>query len=330
MCNFQFALILIAIIFCLDILFLFRKIKFIKTEKRNKFPTDFEKDDYIPYRTRTDKSNPYQRFNNMQPYQIDTRGKNLFLFLSTASLLLMMLLTTLLWWFISPRLHEISKLLASGILTILRAFYLLVIFSIIILFYNCYTRYTVPLFNRIIRFTINFLFPINVFLAKFIGLSKEKVRESFINVNNAFIKTNKLKLKPKEILLLLPHCLQNYDCSYRVTNIIDNCVDCGKCVIMKLKNISKVYNINIAIATGGTLARKIIIQTRPKFIIAVACQKDLVDGLLEVFPIPVLGLLNDRPQGPCINTDVDVSIIEEFLNNTLQKNIINKNSSQQI
>jgi hypothetical protein len=78
--------------------------------------------------------------------------------------------------------------------------------------------------------------------------------------------------------------------------------------------MKKEYGTKIAIATGGTLARKIIVQARPKCIIAVACQRDLVDGLLEVFPIPVYGILNEAPFGPCINTTVDVQKIKDFLN----------------
>jgi hypothetical protein len=128
------------------------------------------------------------------------------------------------------------------------------------------------------------------------------------------LKTDKLKFEQKDILVLLPHCLQNYDCQYRVTNNLDNCYECGKCTIAVFKKIKKDYKVNVAIATGGTLARKIIVQTRPKCIIAVACQRDLVDGLLEVFPIPVYGILNESPYGPCINTTVDVFRIEKFLN----------------
>lgn len=72
------------------------------------------------------------------------------------------------------------------------------------------------------------------------------------------------------------------------------------------------------IATGGTLARKIIIENKPNFIIAVACQRDLVEGIQEVFPIPVYGVLNQRPEGPCVNTRVDVSKIEKALQNILK------------
>ena len=250
-------------------------------------------------------------------FKIETKDKLLFLILSTASLLLMMAITTILWWFISPRLHELSTFLANLILTLLRIFYIFIILGILNLFYNCYSSHVIPFFQRLIRFSVNFLFPVNVFLGKICFITKERIRESFIDVNNSFIKADTLRFKSKDILLLLPHCLQNYDCAYRVTNIIENCTDCGKCVIMKLKKISKSYNINIAIATGGTLARKIIIQTKPKLIIAVACQRDLVDGLLEVFPIPVYGILNDRPNGPCINTSVDEYKIEQFLKHVI-------------
>jgi hypothetical protein len=77
--------------------------------------------------------------------------------------------------------------------------------------------------------------------------------------------------------------------------------------------VAEKYGANIAIATGGTLARRIVLKFRPKLIIAVACQRDLVDGLREVFPIPVYGVLNQRPEGPCINTRVAVEEIDYAL-----------------
>ena len=56
-------------------------------------------------------------------FKINTKGKGLFLILSTITLILMMIITTILWWFISPRLHEISIVLAGLSLTALRVFY---------------------------------------------------------------------------------------------------------------------------------------------------------------------------------------------------------------
>ena len=242
-----------------------------------------------------------------------SKSKLLFLILSTISLLLLMLVTTLLWWFISPRLHEISWYLATTILVLLRVFYMVIILGIVMLFFECYSRYSIKLFHEIIRFSIKIMFPVNILLGKCLFIKKDRIRESFVAVNNAFIKSNKHRFLAKDILVLLPHCLQNYDCIYRVTNNIDVCQSCGKCTIQSFKRIKNDLQVNVAIATGGTLARKIIVQTKPKCIVAVACQRDLVDGLLDVFPIPVYGVLNETPFGPCINTSVNIESIEQFL-----------------
>ncbi len=252
-------------------------------------------------------------------FKLNTKGKFPFLILSTVSLVLLMFLTTVVWWFISPRLHEISSFIAVFSLTVLRLFYISVILGIIAIYLSCYWNFSISVFNKFIRFSITILFPVNVLLGKLLGISKDYIRTSFVSVNNSFLNIKKHKFHSKDILILLPHCIQNFDCNYRITNNINNCVECGKCKIMNLKHLANKYHVNIAIATGGTLARKIIVQTRPKCIIAVACQRDLVDGLLEVFPIPVYGVLNERPFGPCVNTTVNVNLIEDFLKNFIME-----------
>ncbi|MGI6553284.1 MAG: DUF116 domain-containing protein [Bacillota bacterium] len=41
-----------------------------------------------------------------------------------------------------------------------------------------------------------------------------------------------------------------------------------------------------------------------------ACERDLTSGIQDVNPLPVMGVLNTRPNGPCHNTDVDVVEVE--------------------
>lgn len=246
-------------------------------------------------------------------FDVNTKGKGLFLSLSVFSLILMMTLTTLLWWFISPRLHEISSLIANFSLTALRIFYFILLLGTILVLLTVYleknflvAKFAVATFNKI-------LFPVTIFFGKLMGFSKEKVSESFVHVNNSFIKAINRKFKPEEIFILLPHCLQNTDCKIRITIDIHNCKRCGKCNIGELCELAEKYDVKLAIATGGTLARKIVVENRPKFIIAVACHRDLVSGLRDVFPIPVYGVLNERPFGPCVNTKCDVSKIEKAI-----------------
>jgi len=246
-------------------------------------------------------------------FRINTKGKNLFLILSTITLILMMLVTTLLWWFISPRLHEISDVLAQLSLTFLRVFFFILLLGTVLVLIISYTETNLLVARFAIRAYIKILYPATLYLGRLLGMSKEKIRESFVSVNNSFVNALKRKFLASEILILLPHCLQHVNCDIRITTDIAKCAKCGKCDIAKLCELSEKYQIKMAIATGGTLARKIIIDCRPKFIIAVACERDLVEGLREVFPIPVYGVLNLRPEGPCVNTKVAVEKIETAL-----------------
>ena len=73
-----------------------------------------------------------------------------------------------------------------------------------------------------------------------------------------------------------------------------------------LLNLRDQYGIRVGVATGGTLARKYVKEYRPKAIVAIACERDLASGIQDCSPIPVLGVLNDRPFGPCFNTSVSI------------------------
>ena len=60
-------------------------------------------------------------------------------------------------------------------------------------------------------------------------------------------------------------------------------------------------------APGGTQARAIIRDIRPRAIVAVACERDLVSGIHDVAPrIPIIGIPNTRPLGPCKDTVIDI------------------------
>jgi len=48
-------------------------------------------------------------------------------------------------------------------------------------------------------------------------------------------------------------------------------------------------------------------------VLAVACEGDLTTGIKDCYPLPVLGVLNARPYGPCVNTTVDTLKIDEAL-----------------
>jgi hypothetical protein len=173
-------------------------------------------------------------------------------------------------------------------------------------------------FTRFMRLVvIKFLLPMIEFVGRCLGLDKDSIRQSFIAMNNSLVISQRQKVRPDRILVLLPHCIQLFDCEIKVTGDIHKCVQCGRCDIKGLVEIGRKYHIDISVATGGTLARKVIVEKRPKLVLAVACERDLTSGIKDCYPLPVIGILNDRPFGPCFNTTVDTAKIDEALSRVI-------------
>lgn len=160
---------------------------------------------------------------------------------------------------------------------------------------------------------VSFLYPIICKVAKFIGISKDEIRKIYIKLNNSYIYNNKYNINSEDIIILIPHCIQNHNCKLKVTSDIDNCKECGKCKVKDLLGIKNKYHTKIFVATGGTLARKIIMDNKPKAVIAVACERDLTSGVRDVNKIPILGVFNERPNGPCVDTNIDIKNVENAI-----------------
>jgi hypothetical protein len=45
----------------------------------------------------------------------------------------------------------------------------------------------------------------------------------------------------------------------------------------------------------------------------VACERDLTSGIQDSYPLPVFGVLNQRPCGPCLDTLVPLAGLEESI-----------------
>ena len=154
------------------------------------------------------------------------------------------------------------------------------------------------------------LFPFMILMGRLFGVSREKVKQSFIELNNHLVRSNTNRTRPHRLLVLLPHCIQDFECQIKITGNVKNCKGCGKCEIKDLIELTDQYQVRIAVATGGTLARRIIVENKPEAIVAVACELDLTSGIQDSYPIPVIGILNERPHGPCINTKVDIQKVK--------------------
>lgn len=237
--------------------------------------------------------------------------KRLFIALILASLCLAALSTYGLWMVSFPGLANISAYLPV-ILGVLLALVILAIgigvggIILTILGFSTLSFFQTPAWSA-----INLLFPLAIRIGKFFDVEKERVERSFIEVSNHLIQTKCIKVSPDKLLILTPHCIQQETCQYKVTHDVANCRKCGACQVGDLLDISEKYGVHVAIVTGGTLARKVIKTLRPHAVLAIACERDLTSGIQDVFPLPVIGVLNERPNGPCCNTRINVSRVEK-------------------
>jgi len=244
-------------------------------------------------------------------------AKGLFIALMTLTCILIAGGLLFFWWVQGTGLSSIHPALpgiAGGLLALLAG---LILAGTVLLMLTTLLGKDIPGTRLLRGAVIRLLLPVIEFLGKLAGIPRDTIRQSFIAMNNSLVAARKIRLKSDRILILLPHCLQFVDCDIKVTGDINRCVRCDRCDIAGLARLAEKYRIDISVATGGTLARKVIMEKRPKLVVAVACEGDLTSGIRDCYPLPVLGVLNDRPFGPCYNTSVDLERIEEAIRSVL-------------
>lgn len=240
-------------------------------------------------------------------------GKRLFIGLVTGTAVLFCLLLLLLWLVptfgfaaIHPLLPSVAGLVFGGAL-------LVVVWASVGLVVQAYTGRALPGMGRLRGVTVRLLLPWMEFIARLLGIPVENVRRSFIKVNNELVLGAAPRCAAGDILVLLPHCIQSSRCGHRLTYRIDNCARCGLCPLRDILALRDSLGVQVAIATGGTIARRIVVQARPRLIIAVACERDLASGIQDTHPLPVFGVINERPHGPCLDTLVNMDRLGEAI-----------------
>jgi len=239
--------------------------------------------------------------------------KRIFIFFLLCTALFVLSVIFAIWYISYKGLGEISSFLGI-VFTFIAAFIgLFLLISTIILVFTMISGKQSRLSIKLRGLVTKLLFPIVLRIAKLFKIDKDKVIRSFIAVNNELVLESVRSKGVKNLLILLPHCIQLENCELKVSHNILNCKKCGRCDIGDLAKLSEKYNLNIKVATGGTIARRIVKETRPDLILAVACERDMLSGIQDTYPLPVIGLINERPFGPCINTKVSVAFIEKTL-----------------
>lgn len=240
--------------------------------------------------------------------------KRLFILVSVGGLALLAVLVFLALFLTTPRLAEFHPDLPRIIGTAATLAFVVIAVGLGLIALSVVAGRRIVFSQRITATVVRIVFPMVRMLATVVGIDRDAVKRSFVAVNNALVSAGRLRTRGGTVLLLLPHCLQETSCPNRITGgLIENCERCGKCVIAGLLELAHENGLALAVATGGTLARRVIGEARPEAIIAVACETDLTTGIQDSYPLPVYGILNERPHGPCMDTTVDLESVRDAI-----------------
>jgi uncharacterized protein len=130
---------------------------------------------------------------------------------------------------------------------------------------------------------------------------RDRVEHAAVDVFNGLAARRRRKVRAGELLVLIPRCLSK--------ETLDGVLE-----------VAERYGVKAFVATRGQLARRAIREHRPRAVVAVACERDMVSGLHDVAGrIPVLGLTMQLPAGPCKDAVIDLARFESWVREFVEK-----------
>jgi uncharacterized protein len=138
-------------------------------------------------------------------------------------------------------------------------------------------------------------------------------RGLFIAANNWLVRHARRRVRPANLLVLLPRCLQRAGCGQGVVDDLAACRQCGQCDVAGLIRLRDETGVRFRMAGGGRAAAALTRQADVRAVVACACEKELADGIRAAFPKPVLAVPNDTPEGFCRNTRVSTERLREAI-----------------
>ena len=152
------------------------------------------------------------------------------------------------------------------------------------------------------------------------GKPSTMLQRGLIRLNNRVVRWRRVRAEPRRVLLLLSHCLQSSACGRNLTREGGTgCARCGKCPINALLTVQDRTGVQFHVAGGGRQALARVKAADVDIVVAVACERELVEGITGAFPKPVLAICITRPQGDCHDTQTDIERVEAAVRTVLRE-----------
>ncbi len=239
---------------------------------------------------------------NLDEGRIYDENTVLFMIFATSALMFLMVVAGIVLYMIEPRLALIHPLLVQSARLITFVILGLFIFGAILILSSVYTGKSFLISTRLGQAAAAKLLPVALAIAQRLGISRDRLGNSFVKFSNAIVRATHKPCEGKTIILL-PRCL-NTDLKKEV------------------HSLGEKANVGVFTVGGGGAARKIILKERPSSVIGVACERDLISGIQDVSPkMTTIGITNKRPEGPCLNTVIDLDDVKKAIQTLTGKRI---------
>ena len=197
-------------------------------------------------------------------------------------------------YLVGPRLAALSPPLAKGMWIGLAAVAGLATLYLTVLAASFYGRRTLLPERLMERGPYLQLMNYTSLIARAFG-KRDWVEHAAIDIYNTLAERRGRKVGKGELLVLIPRCL-------------------SKQALDGVLEIAGRYEVPVFVATRGQLARRVIRERRPRAVVAVACERDMMTGLRDVAgKLPVLGLTMQLPNGPCRDAVLDLPQMEAWV-----------------
>lgn len=155
-------------------------------------------------------------------------------------------------------------------------------------------------------------------IATKVGVEEQELFQLYVEAKNRSMIESFAATPYNERVLLLPQCLRAKDCPAEISNYGYECKQCGKCSVAKIMKLTKELGYKgTFVLPGGSLAKNILLELKPKASLGVACSKELVMGSYLCEKVGVIGQGVQLLKDGCINTVVDMKALNDALHITM-------------
>ena len=151
-------------------------------------------------------------------------------------------------------------------------------------------------------------------LANKVGVEEQELFQLYVEAKNRSMIESFAATPCNERVVLLPQCLRAKDCPAEIGEYGYECQQCGRCSVAKIVQLTKDLGYKgTFIMPGGSLAKKVLVELKPKASLGVACYKELVMGSYLCEKVGVIGQGVELLKDGCINTIVNMKALKEAL-----------------